>query len=97
MDDEHEIIEGYEPTPSEPVGGWSIRREGRSWSPEEWALRREIGPDKFELIRGRLFWCEEDRLAVLGMLLENVGADRAVMLGDPAVWRAAIAKLDHSS
>lgn len=97
MGDEPKIEDGDRPIPSEPVGGWHIRREGRSWSPEEWALRREIGPEKFELIRGRLFWCEEDRLAVLGMLLENVGADRTVTLGDPAVWRAAIAKLDRTS
>jgi hypothetical protein len=27
------------------------------------------------------------------LLLENVGADRAVQLGDPDVWRAAVAKL----
>jgi hypothetical protein len=27
------------------------------------------------------------------LLLENVGADRAVQLGDPEVWRAAVAKL----
>ena len=27
---------------------------------------------------GRLFWCEQDRLLLLGLLLENVGLDRAV-------------------
>ena len=29
-------------------------------------------------------------MKLLGLLLENVGADRAVKLGDPAVWRAAV-------
>jgi hypothetical protein len=28
-----------------------------------------------------------------GCLLENVGVDEAVRLGDPAIWRAAIAAL----
>jgi hypothetical protein len=43
---------------------------------------------------GRLLWYEEDRVKLLGLLLENVGADRAVRLGNPAVWRAAVAALD---
>jgi hypothetical protein len=30
---------------------------------------------------------------MLGLMLENVGADQAVRLGDPAVWRAAVAAL----
>jgi hypothetical protein len=30
---------------------------------------------------------------MLGLLLEGVGADRAVQLGDPEVWRRAVAKL----
>jgi hypothetical protein len=28
------------------------------------------------------------------LLLENVGADAAVRLGEPGVWRAAVAKLE---
>ena len=47
--------------------------------------------------QGLLFWCEEHRLAVLGLMLENLGDERAVRLGDPKVWRDAIAKLDESS
>jgi hypothetical protein len=31
---------------------------------------------------------------MLGLLLENVGADRAVRLGNPDVWRAAVRSLD---
>lgn len=72
---------------------WDIRREGRAWTREEWSVRREVTPDKNELIRGKLFWCEEDRLAMLALLLENVGADRAVRIGDPRVWREAVAAL----
>jgi hypothetical protein len=32
-------------------------------------------------------------VTLLGLLLENVGVDRAVRLGDPKVWRAAVADL----
>ncbi len=28
-----------------------------------------------------------------GLLLENMGADCAVRLGDPKIWKAAVAKL----
>jgi len=76
-----------------PEIAWDIRREGRAWSPEEWKARREPTPEKFEMSRGKLFWSEEDRLAVLTLMLENLGADQAVRLGDPQVWREAIARL----
>ena len=32
----------------------------------------------------------EERLQMLGLLLENVGVDAAVRLGDPQVWRDAV-------
>ena len=76
---------------------WDIRREGRAWSPDEWEARRELTPEKIELYRGKLFYSEEYRLAMLALLLENVGADQAVRLGNPQVWREAIAQLDGSS
>jgi hypothetical protein len=72
---------------------WDIRREGRAWSKAELRSRYDLTPSKIELIHGKLFWSEEDRLLLLGLLLENVGADRAVRLGDSAVWRAAVAEL----
>jgi hypothetical protein len=34
-----------------------------------------------------LFWDDTERLTLLALLLENVGVDRAVRLGDPEVWR----------
>jgi len=74
---------------------WDIRRKGRAWSPEEWDVRRELTPEKIELSRGKLFWTDEDRLSMLALLLENLGADQAVRLGDPRVWREAIARLDE--
>jgi hypothetical protein len=83
-----------EPIPWEPEGGWDLRREGRAWTWEEWEARSNLGPDKFELTNGRLFWCDEERLVVLCALIENLGIDRVVRLGDPALWREAVAKLD---
>jgi hypothetical protein len=78
-----------------PEVQWDIRREGRAWSREEWNARREHTPEKFELSRGMLFWRDEDRLAVLALMIENLGVDRVVRLGDPKVWREAIAALDE--
>jgi hypothetical protein len=36
---------------------------------------------------------DEERVLLLGLVLENLGADVAVRLGDPAVWKAAVASL----
>lgn len=72
---------------------WDIRREGRAWSHDEAPGRFELTPEKIEMIEGRLFWSQDERLTFLGLLLENVGADAAVRLGKPEVWRAAVAKL----
>jgi hypothetical protein len=72
---------------------WNISREGRRWNPQECPQRFDLTPGKFELIDGRLFWSEEDRVNLLALLLENVGTDRAVRLGKPEVWREAVAGL----
>jgi hypothetical protein len=75
---------------------WNIRRQGRAWSREEVRQRYDSTPEKFELIDGKLFWSEEDRINLLGLLLENVGIDKAIRLGDPAIWREAIADLGET-
>lgn len=76
----------------QPEIQWDIRREGRAWGDE--ALERYyLTPEKMEMTDGKLFWNDEERLTMLGLLLENVGADRAVRFGDPQVWREAIAAL----
>ena len=71
---------------------WKIERKGRAWKSEA-KSRYMLSPEKIDLIRGKLFWSERHRINMLGLLLENVGADRAVQLGDPDVWRAAVAAL----
>jgi len=71
---------------------WDIRREGHAWGAE--ALDRlELAPEKLEMIDGKLYWDDEERLTMLGLLLENVGIDKAIRLGDPRLWREAIAAL----
>ncbi len=73
---------------------WDIRREGRAWGAAEGQARYALAPERLELIDGKLFWSDDERLRMLGLLLENVGLDQAVRLGDPQRWREAIAALD---
>jgi hypothetical protein len=79
-----------------PTTNWDIRREPRAWRSGEAMQRYELAPEKIEMIEGKLLWDDNARLMLLGLLLENVGADAAVRLGDPAVWRAAIADLRNA-
>ena len=72
---------------------WDIRNAGRSWTRDEAFGRFELTPEKMEMVDVKLLWSDRDRELLLGLLLENVGADQAVRLGKPEVWRAAVAKL----
>lgn len=72
---------------------WDIRREGRAWQGTEEIERWRLTPDKFETSEGKLFDTDEERLTVLALLLENLGIDKAIRLGDPEKWREAIAEL----
>jgi hypothetical protein len=72
---------------------WDIRSEGRAWRAGEATERYQLTPEKFEMVGGKLLWSDEERETLLALLLENVGADRAVQFGKPEVWRAAIRKL----
>jgi len=77
-----------------PYPDWNIQNEGRSWGPGEARERLDRTIEtKIEMREGKLFWSAETRILMLGLLLEGVGADRAVQLGDPQVWRRAVAKL----
>lgn len=73
---------------------WDIRRSGRAWSGEEAEGRWQLTPEKFEMHDGRLFFDDEQRLLLLGLLLENCGVDAAVRIGHPDTWRAAVASLE---
>lgn len=70
---------------------FNIQRRGRKWSREEIKEKyHELCPEKLELIEGKMFWTDEQRLNMLALLLENVGMDAAVSLGDPTLWKQAI-------
>jgi hypothetical protein len=85
--------EELESEPPMPDIRWHIGRQGRSWAGEEARQRWELTPEKFEMDRGKLFWSDAERLTLIALLLENVGVDRVVRLGDPEVWRAAVREL----
>jgi len=72
---------------------WDIRNQARAWGKDEAWERFILKPEKIEMVGGKLLNSDDERLLLLGLLLENVGADRAVQLGDPEVWRTAVAKL----
>jgi hypothetical protein len=55
--------------------------------------RYALTPEKIEMCEGKLLWDDEERLVLLGLLLENIGADAAVRLGAPALWCTAVARL----
>ncbi len=73
---------------------WDIRREGRRWSHEEFDQRIYQAPEKIEFVDG-IFASERERLNGLGLLLENLGIDRAIQFGKLEDWKAAIAGLER--
>ena len=72
---------------------FDIRREGQQWSGDRFDRRIYQAPEKIEFVGG-IFTNEEERLIVLAMLLENLGIDRAVRLGNPEDWKSAVADLE---
>lgn len=72
---------------------WDIQRDGRAWGDEAMS-RYQMTPEKTEMAGGRLYGTEE-RLTMLALLLENVGADKAVRLGNSSIWRGAVAALNE--
>ena len=79
-----------------PPIAWDIRREGRAWTAEEFPPRanRLLGLD-LEISKGKLLYSDERRQMLLSMLLENLGMDAAVRLGDLARWKEAVAAAER--
>jgi len=75
---------------------WNIGRKGKAWGKNEAFDRFSMAPEKIELVDGKLFWDEEYRLTMLALLLENVGIDEAVKIGDPQLWAEAIENFSNS-
>ena len=84
----------YQPPPDPFEVAWKVEVQGRTWSQDEARPRYDLAPDKIELGYGKLFFTDKERLRMLGLLLENCGAEAAVRFGDPDVWRRAVASLD---
>jgi hypothetical protein len=72
---------------------WDVTGESRAWHGDEAQDSYFAMPERIEMMDGKLFWDGEERLKMLGALLENIGIDRAIRFGDPALWRAAVADL----
>ena len=73
---------------------YNVTLGGRAWSPAEMEARHDELPFKAELIHGKLYWTESQRLTMLAALLEHCGATAAVRIGDPDVWREAVRGLE---
>ncbi|HHT9154327.1 MAG TPA: hypothetical protein ACFYD5_00785 [Candidatus Tripitaka sp. YC43] len=74
---------------------WNIRHKGYAWKGEEAKERLKLIPEKIEMLQGKLFWSDKERLNMLGLLLENVGIDKAIRFGEPKIWREAITELEE--
>ncbi len=71
---------------------WKIGPEPAALTRDEfWARYDHLNmPEKFEVSQSKLFWNDEQRLHVLGMLLEAVGLKRALALCPPESIQAAL-------
>jgi hypothetical protein len=65
---------------------WNIGRLSHEWG-EELPSRADLLPKQFGVIDERLTLSEEERITLLAILLELVGTDRAIQLGDATTWR----------
>lgn len=74
---------------------WDFQAEGYGWGEGTWERIKLIEEFKLEVIDGKLMYDDNMRLLLMGLLIENVGLDKLVQLGDLEVWRAAIAKLER--
>jgi hypothetical protein len=67
---------------------WDIHRQGQPITRQQYY---SLPHAPLELLDGYLYACQEYRITLLGALLQNVGLEAAVRLGDLAVWKEAIA------
>ena len=73
---------------------WDIQVDGRARRAE--AMERYgRSPEKLEMIEGRICGTYGDRLALLGLLLENVGLKAAIRLAPADRWRVALEMVER--
>jgi len=80
-----------------PMPTWDIRLDGRRWTMEEFEARCLVLPEKMELIDGKLFWSDRERMAMLGSVLEMVGLAEAVKLAPRELWLEALRQPTETS
>jgi hypothetical protein len=90
-DDENEVAWDRPPEP----GRFAIGLEGRRWTVDHWHSLSDVLPEKFEMIDGKLFWSERERLGMLAAMLEQVGLAKAVTLAPKALWLRALAQVEE--
>ena len=84
-DDENEEWD----VPPEP-GTFEIGLEGHLWDVHRFHALDDVLPEKMELIEGKLFWSQRERLGMLGAMLEQVGLVEAVKLAPRELWLEAL-------
>ncbi len=74
---------------------WRFGRAPIDWGdlPGGPIARYELSPGRTEMIDAKIFACDEERLIMVGLLLENLGVDKVMQLGDPRMWKDAAAAL----
>ena len=87
MDEEEEERDAY-------AIDWDIQVEGHAWRGGKGLIRLDGAPEKMEMMGGKLYWEDYERLYVLGMLLENVGIKDAMRLAPLDRWRTALEELE---
>ena len=92
MDDDADVKEWE--LPPEP-GTFDIGLEGRRWTVNRFHELDTVLPEKMELIEGKLFWSERERLGMLGAMLEQVGLAKAVTLAPKELWLEALRQLEE--
>ena len=73
---------------------FNIQRKGRAWKGDEAHQKYQLTPEKIEMFNGQIFWSDEERLNMLGLLLENVGLDKALKLCDINMVKDALKDLE---
>ena len=67
-----------------------IGLEGARWTVDDWYALGPMLPEKFELIEGKLFWSERERVGMLAAMLEQMGLVAAVRLAPKELWLEAL-------
>src|SRR5437588_4448364 len=76
---------------------WDIRRAPRIWNSDEIRSRLELTPEHFEVFDGEMLFTEQDRVNLLGVVLEQVGLDAALRLAPKELWREALDAFERDS